>query len=114
MHVMILIEGHSDGIKEESMMFVVKKEQNALEAFKWTGDVNQVEDPVWIVDLFKKQRAAIIRKNGDILLRIFTMNKGLVDVGQGCYVVYDGESYKCYEPNEFKRLFNIVEGAVFK
>ena len=27
-----------------------------------------------------------------ILLRIFTMNKGLVDVGQGCYVVYDGES----------------------
>lgn len=44
------------------MMFVVKKEQNVLEAFKWTGDVNQVEDPVWIVDLFKKQRAAIIRK----------------------------------------------------
>lgn len=43
-------------------MFVVKKEQNVLEAFKWTGDVNQTEDPVWIVDLFKKQRAAIIRK----------------------------------------------------
>lgn len=63
-------------------MFVVKKEQNVLEAFKWTGDVNQTEDPVWIVDLFKKQRAAIIRKNGDILLRIFTMNKGLVDVGR--------------------------------
>lgn len=39
---------------------------------------------------------------------------GLVDVGQGCYVVYDGESYKCYEPNEFKRLFDIVEEAVFK
>lgn len=114
MHVMILIEEHLDGIKEESIMFVVKKEQNVLEAFKWTGDVNQTEDPVWIVDLFKKQRAAIIRKNGDILLRIFTMNKGLVDVGQGCYVVYDGESYKCYEPNEFKRLFDIVEEVVFK
>lgn len=42
------------------------------------------------------------------------MNKGLVDVGQGCYVVYDGESYKRYEPNEFKRLFDIVEEAVFK
>lgn len=47
MHVMILIEGHSDGIKEGSMMFVVKKEQNVLEAFKWTGDVNQVEEAVF-------------------------------------------------------------------
>lgn len=47
MHVMILIEEHLDGIKEESIMFVVKKEQNVLEAFKWTGDVNQVEEAVF-------------------------------------------------------------------
>lgn len=58
MHVMILIEEHLDGIKEESIMFVVKKEQNVLEAFKWTGDVNQTEDPVWIVDLFKKAKGS--------------------------------------------------------
>lgn len=43
-------------------MFVVKKEQNVLEAFKWTGDVNQTEDPVWIVDLFKKQGQLLYAK----------------------------------------------------
>lgn len=31
-----------------------RKKPVVIEAFKWTGDMNQVEDPEWIIEAIKK------------------------------------------------------------
>ena len=32
-----------------------RKKPVVIEAFKWTGDMNQVEDPEWIIEAIKKR-----------------------------------------------------------
>jgi hypothetical protein len=63
-----------------------------IEAFKWTGNAQQTEDPGWICD---RIRLGIVSFYGGVML-IHTL-EGTMTASQGDYVVLgtSGEVYPC-------------------
>lgn len=41
-------------------MTYYRKKPVVIEAFRWTGDIDQTEDPVWIVEAIKEYKAIIV------------------------------------------------------
>lgn len=87
-----------------------------VEAFRWTGGPDQIEDPEWIVDALKKNffeelgGARIIKPKGVIVLEIFTPEgRFCADVGD--YVIKDAEGgIRPCKPDIFEATYEKVEG----
>ena len=75
-----------------------RKKPIEIEAFKWTGDINQTEDPIWIVEAIKKGDAWVHEDsiNGAIEMRIKTL-EGVMTANKGDYIIkgIKGEIYPC-------------------
>jgi hypothetical protein len=69
-----------------------RKKPIVIEAFKWTGDAEQVEDPVWICDAIRDGRAAVVYPE----LRIKTL-EGTMIASPGDWIIKGvvGEIYPC-------------------
>lgn len=68
-----------------------KKNGVTVEAFKWTGDHNQTEDPAWITEALKMPEsrigvARIYLRHGEIFMEIKT-KEGIIRVKPGEYVI---------------------------
>ncbi len=82
-----------------------RKKPVVIDAFQWTGGLDQIEDPLWIVEALKKGKesfgpntARIVQINpgGPIGLEIFTL-EGRMMARLGDYVIKGvrGEIYPC-------------------
>ena len=74
-----------------------RKKPVIVEAFKWTGGIDQEEDPEWIVSALKANEARIL--NGctpDVVLQIDTLEGKMIAL-QGDYIIrgVKGEIYPC-------------------
>lgn len=91
-----------------------RKKPVVIEAFQWTGGIDQKEDPIWIVEAIKK---------GDVLLSyaptvakptlIIKTLEGSMAAQQGDYIIkgVKGELYPC-KPDIFAATYEKVnEGA---
>lgn len=81
-----------------------------IEAFQWTGDADQLDDPVWIVEASKKRWGddnSVRFAQG--CLDIFTP-EGIIIARRGDYVIRDikGEIYACMAVN-FEAAYEPVE-----
>lgn len=100
------------------------RKPNLVDAFKWTGDVNQTEDPAWIVNCLNSGVAKIYRDTdeynfydggepkvqvSDIWMGIVTL-EGTMRADQGDYIIkgIQGEIYPC-KPDIFEATYEIVE-----
>lgn len=78
-----------------------------IEAFKWTGEPDQEEDPKWIVEAIKKRDAFF--EDHEFKLRTL---EGIMTVSPGDYVimVVNGEIYPC-KPDIFEKTYELVGAA---
>lgn len=88
-----------------------RKKPVVIEAFKWTGDQNQTEEPLWIVDAINNGTVVIpgsewsINHHGFIAMEINTL-EGVMVAKQGDYIIkgIQGEIYPC-KPDIFEQTY---------
>lgn len=79
-----------------------------IEAFKWTGDVDQTEDPEWCIELIKQDKITFSQINGNPKMHIETL-EGVMTADQGDYIIkgIKGEVYPC-KPDIFEATYEAV------
>jgi hypothetical protein len=89
------------------------KKPIVIEAFQWTGDINQLDDPLWIVDAIKAGSVRF-RSQGtpDVVMDIDTL-EGTMTVRLGDYIIrgIKGEIYPC-KPDIFAASYEPAAEAV--
>jgi hypothetical protein len=87
-------------------MAFFKKKPVVIEAFKWTGDETQSEDPDWI----NAPGVAFFENSGtpDVTLKINTL-EGVMTARRGDYIIkgVKGEIYPC-KPDIFLATYEAV------
>lgn len=75
-----------------------------IEAFFWTGDQSQEEDPEWIIDALRDRSVSIY----DGAMYIKTL-EGVMRAEPGDYIIkgVEGEIYPC-KPSIFKKTYEAV------
>lgn len=88
-----------------------RKKPIEIEAFKWTGDINQTEDPIWIVEAIQKGDVWCYgdSKKGYTVMTIANNNSGMT-ANRGDYIIkgVNGEIYPC-KPEIFEMTYEAVE-----
>lgn len=81
-----------------------KKLPAVIDAFKWTGDENQTEDPEWIIDAIEAGDVYIIYPQ----MFIGTL-EGVMAANVGDYIIKgtQGEIYPC-KPDIFEATYEMV------
>ena len=82
------------------------KKPIVIEAFLWTADINQTEDPEWIVQSIKEGRVSF---PSPLVLQIHTL-EGTMQANVGDYIIkgVKGELYPC-KPDIFETTYEKVE-----
>ena len=82
-------------------MALYRKKPVVIEAFQWTGDADQIDDPVWIVEAIKTGKVII----GQGILQIETL-EGVMEAKPGDWIIkgVQGEIYPC-KPDIFEQTY---------
>ncbi len=86
-----------------------RKKPVVIEAFKWTGDINQLEDPEWIIEEIKKGNVWFCRTAIEpTIMKIETL-EGVMTAQIGDYIIQgvNGEIYPC-KPDIFEKTYEEV------
>lgn len=85
-------------------MGAYRKKPVVIEAFQWTGDANQIDDPVWIVEAIKTGKVIV----GKDLLQIETL-EGVMEAKPGDWIIQGvkGEIYPC-KPDIFEATYEVA------
>lgn len=86
-----------------------RKKPVVIEAFKWTGDHEQIEDPEWIIDKIKSGEIWIGRDQNKTEMYIETL-EGVMRGQPGDYIIkgVKGEIYPC-KPDIFEATYEKVD-----
>lgn len=82
-----------------------RKKPVVIDAFKWTGDREQEEDPIWIVDAIEK--GDVYFDNGNMIIKTLEGDHR-ADIGDYIIRGVEGELYPC-KPHIFERTYEKVE-----
>lgn len=91
-----------------------KKKPVVINAFKWTGDQYQEEDPIWIIDAIKKGTVWFENNKDEDGLNVLTMViktlEGNHIANRGDYIIQGvkGEIYPC-KPDIFEMTYEKVK-----
>jgi hypothetical protein len=87
-----------------------RKKPVIVDAFRWTGDRDQIEDPEWIVEAIKSGKVRF-SEDGESLF-VVTL-EGILMANQGDYIIrgIQGEIYPC-KPDIFEATYERVEEEV--
>jgi len=82
-----------------------RKKPVVIDAFKWTGDRDQTEDPEWIIEALRSGCAFF--KDRRFFIKTL---EGTMEVGRGDYVIrgVKSEIYPC-KPDIFEMSYELVE-----
>jgi hypothetical protein len=94
------------------------KKSVIFEAFKWTADSHQTEEPIWIVEALSKkwgeECSARILDEGtsSVHMEIFTL-EGIHTARRGDYIIrgIKGEIYPC-KPDIFEQMYELVSQSM--
>jgi hypothetical protein len=81
-----------------------------IEAFKWTGDRTQTEDPIWMIEAINNKTVFFKGKlTQDVKLCINTLD-GVMTADRGDYIIQDinGKLYPC-KPDKFEKTYEKAE-----
>ncbi|WP_338230805.1 hypothetical protein [Lactiplantibacillus paraxiangfangensis] len=87
-----------------------RKKPVTIEAFKWTGDVDQSEDPEWICKAIKTKDVEFKDVGTDKAKMVIRTLEGYMIADRGDYVIrgVHGELYPC-KPDIFEETYELVE-----
>ena len=91
-------------------MGTYRKKPIEVQAFRWTGDRDQTEDPEWAVDAIKKG-IIYFKDAGTKLCKMCILTlEGIMTANRGDYIIQgiQGEIYPC-KPSIFKETYEKVE-----
>lgn len=82
-----------------------RKKPVIIEAFKWTGDPDQIEDPIWSIDAIKAKK--IWFQNNKMIIATL---EGDMKADEGDFIIkgIKGEIYPC-KPDIFALTYDPVE-----
>lgn len=86
-----------------------RKKPVVIEAFKWTGDEKQLEDPIWIVEGIKKGTVWFNNVGTEnVNLEIKTLEGNHI-ANRGDYIIQgiQGELYPC-KPDIFEKTYERI------
>lgn len=87
-----------------------RKKPVVVEAFRWTGDRYQIDDPEWVVNAIESGYIVIVKKAEDFnpRLKIITI-EGTMEAEPGDYIIrgVNGEIYPC-KPDIFEKTYEEV------
>ena len=89
-----------------------RKKPVVINAFKWTGDELQTEDPEWAIEAIKEGKMTFKNKGTpEVTLNIQTL-EGTMEVTRGDYIIQgvENELYPC-KPGIFHKTYDEVEGV---
>ena len=80
-----------------------------IEAFLWTGDADQIEDPEWIIEAIRSGRVWFNHPQLIPCMYINTL-EGVMRAEPGDYIIQGiaGEIYPC-KPDIFAKTYELVE-----
>jgi len=84
-----------------------------IEAFQWTGDKDQTEDPIWIVNAIKDQKVRFLKSELGVRMAISTL-EGVMVANQGDYIIkgVEGEIYPC-KAEIFEKTYTATNSGFF-
>ena len=88
-----------------------RKKPVEIEAFKWTGDINQTEDPIWIVEAIQKDDVWFSgdSKNGYTVMKIAN-NGSVIAANRGDYIIKGVNGVICpCKPEIFEMVYEAAE-----
>ena len=87
-------------------MGTYRKKPVVIEAFKWTGDENQTEDPEWIINAIRASKVRI--DYNPLSMKIITL-EGTMTAIPGDFIIkgVQGEFYPC-KPDIFEKTYEEV------
>ncbi len=87
-----------------------RKKPVVIEAFRWTGGVDQTEDPEWIVEAIKDGRVAIISDSYNTPYMVIQTLEGRHIAQPGDYIIKGvaGELYP-RKPDIFERTYEVAK-----
>lgn len=87
-----------------------KKKPVVVEAFKWTGDIEQLEDPEWIVEAIKNKDAWFINQGTENVKMVIDTLIGDMTANKGDYIVnsMSGVIHPC-KPDVFEKTYELAE-----
>lgn len=74
-----------------------RKKPVVIDAFKWTGGMDQTEDPVWIIDAIKAQQVGFDNSGTPQVTMWIGTLEGVMKANPGDYIIrgIKGEIYPC-------------------
>lgn len=86
-----------------------RKKPVVIDAFRWTGDIDQTEDPVWLVDAIKANTAIVVDGEVPELYLWDADMKRWVVAAPGWWIIkgVKNEIYPC-EPSVFDATYESV------
>jgi len=86
-----------------------RKRPVIIDAFKWTGDFDQAEDPEWIVEAIKAGKVSFQNPGTPNVSLIISTLEGLHRADRGDYIIrgVKGELYPC-KPDIFHLTYELV------
>lgn len=90
--------------KEGDVKF--KKKPVEIDAFQWTGDINQTEDPEWIVAAIREDRVVVHSLGSEHMQLIIETLEGTMAAKPGDWIIrgVKGEIYPC-KPDVFEQTY---------
>ncbi|MFD2703786.1 hypothetical protein ACFSVM_25485 [Paenibacillus shunpengii] len=87
-----------------------RKKPVVVDAFKWTGGPDQVEDPVWIVDAISSGVVAFCPKDSRGPQLLIDTLEGCMEARPGDYIIQsvNGEIYPC-KADIFEQTYEAIE-----
>lgn len=89
-----------------------RKKPVVIEAFKWTADIDQTEDPIWAIDRIKDGTVKFENVGTNDVKMIIKTLEGDMRADRGDFIIkgVNGEIYPC-KPDIFEKTYEKVEGV---
>ena len=86
------------------------KKPVVIEAFKWTGDINQEEDPLWAIQAIKIGAIWFENKGTKECFMVIRTLEGNMKANKGDYIIkgVKHEIYPC-KPDIFEMTYELVK-----
>lgn len=87
-----------------------RKKPVVIEAFRWTGDIHQEEDPVWVVAAINAGIVSFVNNGTPVVKMVIKTLEGPHLANRGDYIIrgVKGEIYPC-KPDIFNDTYEAVE-----
>ena len=86
-----------------------RKRPVVIDAFRWTGDLNQAEDPDWAVEAIVRGLIAFENSGTPDVAIVITTSEGRMRANRGDWIIrgIKGEFYPC-KPDVFEATYERV------